>query len=75
MPPVNIDSFRYHTLDDGQQIRVAAVRSAIIAAASIIDEQVEDCADKTIAMQHLVDALARANRAIANKGAALFGGR
>lgn len=52
--------------------KFAAVATACEAACRVIVENVPSCADRTLAIQHLVDARMRANVAIALDGQRLI---
>lgn len=64
--------FTYQPPTDDMRPRFAAVSAALLAAARTIVENVPSSADRTIAIQHLVDARMRANAAIALDGARLI---
>lgn len=62
------DIFTYHKPEGDQPQRYEAVRAAGKAFAQTLLDHVPESAYRTIALQHIVDAVARANGAIALKG-------
>jgi len=64
--------FTYQQPTPEMQEHFSAVSKACEAAARVIVEHVPSCADRTLAIQHLVDARMRANAAIALDGQRLI---
>jgi hypothetical protein len=64
--------FTYQPPTPEMQPKFSAVSGALEEAARIIVENVPASADRTLAIQHLVDARMRANMAIALDGARLI---
>lgn len=64
--------FTYQPPTPGMQPRFMAVSRACLAAARVIKANCPPSADRTLAMQHLVDARMRANMSIALRGARLI---
>jgi hypothetical protein len=64
--------FTYQAPSASDRPKFEAVAKACEAAARVIVENVPSCADRTLAIQHLVDARARANAAIALDGQRLI---
>lgn len=62
------DVFTYQAPDASQVDKFARVRTALVAAAKVILDEVPDCADKTTALRKLREARMDANAAIALKG-------
>jgi len=60
--------FTYHALTPDQLPRYAAIRAAARVFADVINENVPDSADKTVAIRHIRDASMNANAAIACGG-------
>lgn len=64
--------FTYQSPTPEMQEHFQVVSKACEAAARVIVEHVPACADRTLAIQHLVDARMRANAAIALDGQRLI---
>jgi hypothetical protein len=64
--------FTYQPAGEGDDARFVAVAKACENAARVIVENVPSSADRTLAIQHLVDARMRANMAIVLDGQRLI---
>jgi hypothetical protein len=64
--------FTYQPPADGDQVKFEAVAKVCEMAARVIVANVPPSADRTLAIQHLVDARMRANAAIALDGQRLI---
>lgn len=63
-----LDSFGYHNPDPFQIENIATVRRTLKQAAHTLMLNVPDCADRTVAIRHLRDAMMSANAAIVLRG-------
>jgi len=59
-----LESFDYHKPTDEQVARIALVRRTCKAAAQVLIENVQACADRTVALRALHEAMMNANKAI-----------
>jgi hypothetical protein len=64
--------FTYQPPAEGDQVKFEAVAAACEQAARVIVENCPPSADRTLAIQHLVDARMRANMSIALDGQRLI---
>ena len=60
--------FKYHPPSPDQQVRYVAIRDGALTFAKIIVANMGECADQTVALRHIRDAVMSANAGIACGG-------
>jgi hypothetical protein len=65
---LDLDTFDYHAPDAEALQKITNMREGAKAFAQVIVDNTPPSADQTLAVQHVVDALARGNRAVVLDG-------